>query len=108
MGEISYLGAVPSDMHSLERIMFMQDMGKLWQTWPHGMNEYDKWRWGMSLSHHKAANRRGVLTQALYDVCLYERNIYDAKEEVYGPKWQSIISHVLEHARFVCTKEGQN
>lgn len=63
MGQISYTGEVPADLKPTERVVFMENMGKLWKNWPASMEEVDVWRWGINLSHHKAADRRDVLVR---------------------------------------------
>lgn len=107
MGHISYLGETPVAMRPLERVMFMQDMGRLWRTWrTNVMPKEDYWKWGINLSHHKAADRHDILIRALCDVCNYENLVHGTEKECNGAKWQSIVQHVLEQATFVCTKEG--
>lgn len=113
MGSITYLGEVPQDMKPLERVLLMEYMAKLWVKWPEEMEEMeemeevDRWIWGNYLAHHTAAARQSVLTTALCDVCTYETGVHGTDAEHNGPKWESIIKHVLQHAEYLCMKDGQ-
>ena len=106
---ISYLGEVPTQIKPT--VVFMQDMAQLWLKWPCAMEDVNKWKWGVNLSHHKAADRKQVLACALCDVCGYERDVHGVEPGVEpgvnGPEWQSIIEHILHEATFVCHKDGQ-
>ena len=108
MGSITYSGEVPQDMKPLERVLLMEYMAKLWVKWPcEGMEDIDKWKWGVYLAHHKAAARQSVLTTALCDVCTYETGVHGTDAEHNGPEWESIIKHILQHAEYLCRKDGQ-
>ena len=102
MGAITYLKEVPSGMKPLERVMLMEEMGKVWASWPSCVerNDIDAWKWGIILSHHRPAERQRVLVQALSDVCNYERCVHGAEAEVNGVKWNSIIAHILDKATY--------
>ncbi len=106
MGAISYLGDVRPCLKPVERITFMQDMGKLWNNWPAVMEDSERWRWGVHLSHFEAADRYYALMQALCDVVTYENTVHAAVLEARCAKWDSIIDHILEQAEYCCTKNG--
>lgn len=117
MSRISYVGEVPGHSRPTDRVLFMQMMGAMWKKWQ-GLCSHtrtfgslpcsiDEWRWGVMLSHHRKAQRRAVLKNAMADVNIYEKEVHGRvfDQRVFDNQ-DSIIEAILERASYVCTQDG--
>ena len=98
------MGEVPGHSRPTDRVLFMQMMGAMWKKWPCSI---DEWRWGVMLSHHRKAQRRAVLKNAMADVNIYEKEVHGRvfDQRVFDNQ-DSIIEAILERASYVCTQDG--
>ncbi len=84
----------------------MTEMGQVFAKWDQGNREVDKWRWGLWLSRYRKADRRSVLTEAITDVLIYEKQAH-GDSRLDNDKFNKIIDCILGCATYVCSRDGK-